>query len=874
MQAARAAAMPCLDALARASRQKIISKLVEKGVLEADMLMDEVDDFEITDTATRPGTSSGGIRPPTASGSSTKHRPALANPSLSAASSTPLSQAHAPVLPYGTALTEDQKLTHAPLIQVLGEDLVRCLLDKAWAQREAAVREVERLVVCSASGKLTGDKALAKTAETLQVLSEVVELGLNDTVARVFQCTLRLCQVVAVEFVPAMGADVSRLDGFLERTASAALVKLGDTKQRLRSDCVTLLHSLASLQHIGQARLCRILTTQFRKLTESSSVVSSSPLVAAELFSLFKTLIRDGFSASSSSNHVMHRPELQPILDLLLPAFENKHVDIRNAAIEAYIAVYEVTNGGTDGGQTLDLQGFLAQVKPAIRETIAKKVVQIARNMPNASSAEDERPEKHSADSARQQPLALDINKLKHLCSDEITKLLTSSLAAHRCSGVDQLMKMLCDSPRNARFKGAWEICCLLSKQLLLEGTPALCLAAFHLLRLLVDPPTPSPEYAIPWGEWGVHLILGSTVRSIIQQSASTSVRVRLEVAVLLQQIAKKSAIGKNAVCNALLSAPEQRDLAQMPQKQQRKVALCRLRWQILLRLQLIYELLTEAQDTSSTQHAGQPSLARRKSSSSGATRSSGDNLSVENVIPFLGSCAIHPSPLVRSASRRILTHLKTTAPELVQRFIHEECSPSLQRRIQPLLTDDDDEENNHADHFGAEDTTVVRGSRASHIRRVAALRPPRSVPVEEKSMEVDVFPPPHSAPGRSRRSLHQAEDESSDCDYVAKPREERDGERRRAGKDSTTNQAQQPIWLDQAPRKKSSSSMALGDSGAIRFDNGESPELGAAVGGGAANLVKMRRRSSVRSQNNEDADDSAPSAHSRTSQSHLHRAY
>ncbi|KAJ0396182.1 hypothetical protein ATCC90586_010527 [Pythium insidiosum] len=465
----------------------------------------------------------------------------------------------------------------------------------------------------------------------------------------------------AVEFVPAMGAEMSRLDGFLERTANAALVKLGDTKQRLRADCVTLLHSLASLQHIGQARLCRILTSQFRQLSESSNVVSSSPLVAAELFNLFATLIRDGFSASSSSNPAIHHPDLPPILNLLLPAFENKHVDIRNAAIEAYIAVYEVTNGGADGRQPLNLQGFLAQVKPAIRETITRKVVQIAKNMPNASVADDAGPEKHGADSARQQPLALDINKLKHLCSDEITKQLTSPLASQRCVGVAQLMQMLCESPRNARFK--------------------------------------------------------------------------------------------------------------------------------------------------------------------------------------------------------------------VQRFIQDECSPSLQRRIQPLLADEDEEDNNHADHFGAEDTTVVRGSRASHIRRVAALRPPRSVPVEEKSMEVDVFPPPHSAPGRSRRSLHQAEDESNDGDYVVKQRDERDDERRRPSKDAP-NQSQQPIWLDQAPRKKSSSSLVHGEPGAIRFDSGDTPELGAAVGGGAANLVKMRRRSSVRSQNNDDGDDSGASAHARPSHSHLHRVY
>jgi hypothetical protein len=74
--------MPYLNGLARGARQKLISKLVELGVLESDLLMDEVtDDFDVCDP--RPGTSSG-ARPLTASGSSTKHRPALSSVSLSA----------------------------------------------------------------------------------------------------------------------------------------------------------------------------------------------------------------------------------------------------------------------------------------------------------------------------------------------------------------------------------------------------------------------------------------------------------------------------------------------------------------------------------------------------------------------------------------------------------------------------------------------------------------------------------------------------------------------------------------------------------------------------------------------------------------------
>ncbi|TMW57111.1 hypothetical protein Poli38472_003036 [Pythium oligandrum] len=845
LQATRVATMPFLDALARASRQKIISKLVEKGVLEADMLMDEIDDFDISPPETsRPGTS-GGIRPLTASGSSTKHRPALSNPSLSASLSgstgSSANSAQGPALPYGTALTSDQKVIYAPIIQCFSEELVRCLVDKVWAQREAAVREIERLIVCTANGKLPADNAVPKTIETLRILSQIVEMGLNDTVARVFQCTLRLCQLIATDFVPLVGSGDSSMNEFLESTVQAALQKFGDTKQRLRADCFTLLHSLSSLNHVGQARMCRILNTKYEQLVETSATAAASPLIGVELFKLYAVLLRDGYTAPTLAS----RPAVAPIMSSLLPAFENKHVDVRNAAIDTYITIYELTNGGADA-KDVDLQGFITQVKPAIREVITRKVVQISKSLPKCGTEDIDTA--RGGESARQQPLALDINKLKHICSSEITDLLTSALPVQRCSGVDKLLQSFTEAPRNPHFKGAWEISCLLAKQLLLDGTSTVCLAAFELLRALVDPAVPSAEYAIPWNEWGVQLILSSTIRSVIQQSANTCVRVRVQVKSLLQLVTTKSNIGKNAVCNAILSAPEQKDLSNEPVKRLRKIALCRLRWQMTMRLELVYEIMSEsANNASIAQSSGAAPLNRRKSSSSGSK--AGDSLNIENVVPFLGSCVIHPSALVRSAARKIMSILKTTRLEELTKFVQDECSPSLQRRLQTLLSDDEDEDNNYADHFSAEDTTVVRGSRASHVRRVAALRPPRSVPTEEKSMAVDVFPPPHSAPGKSRRSLHTEESSPDFGDYVVQSRDE---SRQTKDKASTP---QVPIWLDQSSSRKSSNS-SYSDPHHSKYNQYDSPEsMGMAVGGGAANLVKVRRKSSMRSNNGEDDD-------------------
>jgi len=874
LQAARSAAMPFLDALARSSRQKLISRLVEKGALEADMLMEEVDDFDVSSeaSASRPGTS-GGIRPPTASGSSTKHRPALSNTSLSAGSGSSTgggnggqSSSSPPPLPYGTALSNEQKEMFATIIQGFGEDIVRCLLDKAWAQREAAVREVERQVVGCASGKIPPQQALPKTLDTLRNLAHVLELGLNDTVARVFQCSLRLFQVIATDFLTLITSSHEFVDEILENVVGLVLQKLGDTKQRIRQDCFTLLHSMASLSHVGHARVCKMLSEKYQQLAASMSSVASSAVIIGELLKLLATLVKEAHiscSATSAGVSTPLRPDMQLVLSLVGPAFDNKHVDVRNAAVATYIAVFEVTSGGTDEAYgRLDLNGLLAQAKPAIRDAISRSIVQIKKALPSSAGddADGSNTTRPEVDSARRQPVAIDTHKLSAVCSSEITDLLTSSSSVQRCEGVDRLIALFLASPQKPSFKGSWEICCLLTKQLLADNAPSACLSAFDLLRLLVDPPGSgaiTAEFSIPWGEWGVHLVLGSTVRSVVQQSASESVRVRFHVKSLLQLIAGRHSVGKNAVCNALLSAPEQRDAAATgtDNTHERKIEVAKLRWQFMLRLELLNEFLMEAarlEDAIATADLGRRRSGSASTSSS-SSKQSAETLSVENLVPFLGSAIAHSSPTVRVAAHRIMQHLKSTHEVELTKFIQTGCSPALQKRVRLLLAEDFGGGSN-PDHLdGSQGSNVVRGSRASHVRRIAALRPPRSVPVEEKQLMADVFPPPQSAPGNSRRpsgANHQDQHEDEDDVFGAKNANyvvtaPRDRSAHGSGQTLQEEQQKLPIWLDQA------SSVSVSKKGLLSFD-GDSDSI---VGGGTAGLMKMRRKSGVRNGGNNGDD-------------------
>jgi hypothetical protein len=882
LRVARSATMPMLDSLARATRQKLISKLVENGVLESDMMMEEVDDFDIAPCVSRPGTSGGarpgtsgamrpgtssGARPPTASGASTKHRPALSNTSLSTASSsmTAVSAAQAAALPYGTALTTEQKEDHAKIIEVLGENIVRCLLDKAWAPREAAICEIERKVLCTVACKSDpNDPLFPKNLNTMVVLSEVIEIAMNDTVARVFQCGLHLLFVVVSEMIPIVSGGEQILQSAFRGVIELVMQKLGDSKQRIRQDCFTLLRSLAMLPHFGIAAMCRFILQKYPQ------VCSTSAVAMTELLKLLTSLIKENTNPSIHQNAMM-RPDLTAILELLTAAFENKHLDVRNAAIEAYTAVYEVTNGGTSNIAlfgAIDVSSCLAHVKPAIREAITRSIVQITKGLPALdilSLAASTAPENN--DSARQN-LTLDIQKLTSFSNEEITCLLTSPHAAQRRLGIEKLIDLYTTNSQHPKFKGAWEMSCLLCKQLFVDTCTSVTLAAFRLFELVVDPPVSlcATEFAIPWGEWGVHLILASTVRSVVQQASNEAVRIREQVKHVLQVVAAKNTLGRNAVCNAILSAPEQRDFSDPKMtKRDKKIALCKLRWQFLLRLELLYDFIVQdtaigtssasasGNNTPTKSPGGSSGIAPRRKSSSGTTSmSSGgggrhETLGLDTVLPFIGSAVSHPSSVIRQNCRRIIQYLQTTRNDQVTKSFGE-CSAQLQKRLQCVMSDQAEDQQNNVNQFEMEDGK----SRTSHVRNIAALRPPRSVPLEEKKlMSLGSVTPPQSAPGRGGIQFNLDNDLQSD-----EPQQR------------NSSSSNIPIWLDQSkqgfsssplPREKRQDSgeslryRSYESTGSGRIDSGlfeeeEKPEESSIVGGGAVALVKVRRKSSFRS--------------------------
>jgi hypothetical protein len=177
--------------------------------------------------------------------------------------------------------------------------------------------------------------------------------------------------MIASEYLPLVpGGDVV-IRSNLKNAFEAVILKLGDSKQRIRSESYELLHTVATLPHIGSAIMSNFLLDKYKLL------YTTSPVAIAEILTLLTSLLRE----SVKSTFANMKLDVMAILTAVVPALENKHVDVRNAAIAAYTAIYEATNGGTESqfGQ-VDVNGPLNHLKASVREAITKNILHFKKS--------------------------------------------------------------------------------------------------------------------------------------------------------------------------------------------------------------------------------------------------------------------------------------------------------------------------------------------------------------------------------------------------------------------------------------------------------------------------------------------------------------
>ncbi|RHZ10121.1 hypothetical protein DYB37_008860 [Aphanomyces astaci] len=624
------------------------------------------------------------------------------------------------------------------------------------------------------------------------------------------------------------------LHSTLKPAIEAVIQKLGDSKPRVRSDSFAVLHAVSTLSHIGPGLVGGFVMEQFH--------ATDAPVAKTEMLMLLTSLLRESKATcskakgdySSSSNTSDHAKAAKPtamsgnlvdlaqVLDIIVPALDNKHVDIRNAAVAAYTALYELVKAiPTTKTPPLDIHACLAHVKPAVREAISKNILTSSSTSSSPSTCapmvglpladNTELPSFPEVESARGcdggGDGSLELDKVAIVFGAEVASLLAHP--ATRRQGLVQLMTKLMSMPSASPLSTAagvtysssssstqrpWEVSCLLAKTMLLDTNVAVVLTTLQLLTTVAG--TGGREITaslIPWGEWGVHLVLGSTVRSVLQQAAHPAVRVRLAVKQWLQVLVHRHTLGRTVVVTALLDTLRQAAHVSGTSTRGRRLQHIRVGWELVVRLEMLDDMLQN----------DPPS----------------DLVAMDNVLPFLGaSCVGHGSATVRQWVQTLLMWFHSQDAPRLTKALHGSGVPHA-RQLMGLLADAA-----ASSTVGSTDTVPpsavhVRTSRMSHVRRVAALR----------------GGPGDDSP-RCGGGSNSSDDNDPTMDVVTR---------------STTKthqmqmMATKPLWL----RDKTDDT----DGAAAVAGVGGGP-LGRGLGGGASGLVKARRTS--RTRNNHDDDD------------------
>ena len=96
----------------------------------------------------------------------------------------PLPKTSVTNLPHAPPLTADQEVECEQMVDLYGDQLIRCLVDRNWSSREAALKEVQIHLCAPADGG--GGMVAPGDPKVLMITSELLEMALNDTVARVY----------------------------------------------------------------------------------------------------------------------------------------------------------------------------------------------------------------------------------------------------------------------------------------------------------------------------------------------------------------------------------------------------------------------------------------------------------------------------------------------------------------------------------------------------------------------------------------------------------------------------------------------------------------------------------------------------------------
>lgn len=428
-------------------------------------------------------------------------------------------------LPYADPLSEELASALAEVVDSFGDPLVRCVFSKQWESRSAAFSEaLSKLRVATTQ---TAPKLISTTPILLGY-------GLQDSVVRVFQAALILLKVFAIEFMPAVLRTLSNLQSSSSgnminyaRDATEGLLehivgRLSESK--LRGDCESALMALADqATWLGSLRVSRSVLL----LPSDMDAATAIPHVLPRCEVTLCLLQHHGISHEATSDVGSGVP-LEQALSVVIPAMESRDQSLRNVCNELYASLYV----RVPEHERNSLNGRINHLKPEQRSSIAELVLRLQQTVLGDSKSREQpstEPVKTTEVSRLQVSWTIDPSLL-HIIGDKHAAALQNSSAQAKQQALLAIADMLVQGTIPLIFAHgesgkAWEIWCHLLKSSLCDSSVQVNLAGLLLLRIFVERNKVDPN-SLSWDAWEAQVVLGSLVKTLVDKTAETHVRV------------------------------------------------------------------------------------------------------------------------------------------------------------------------------------------------------------------------------------------------------------------------------------------------------------------------------------------------------------
>ena len=287
---------------------------------------------------------------------------------------------------------------YANMVDAVGAPVVACFLSSAWANRNAAVVEVTRQlmktcglalpppssttppIAADGEGAPEGDGTpiAAGSAKVLVQLGTLVERGLWDSVAAVYQSTLALLIVMAQHYLPKVTGRQFIVRDALQPAIRGIVNRLGDSKTHLREASETTLLTLAGCPCVPADMVYEVLAQDL--VDGPASMVSTAVLgrlaTVRTLVDMYGVKLASGTTPREATGEL----DVTDLMAAMKKLIEAKQLDVRNEAIDLFAAVYEATVVAYGYPRARQFEDHVKGLRPTLKSLVDGAIRDILRD--------------------------------------------------------------------------------------------------------------------------------------------------------------------------------------------------------------------------------------------------------------------------------------------------------------------------------------------------------------------------------------------------------------------------------------------------------------------------------------------------------------